>query len=362
LAALLEKIVKQDAENERLRKELDEFKDEYIRLTHNLESELEKNASLLSEVSQISTNSSTHAKELEELKSLAEKQKSLIHELRLTQEALYTAEAALAKNKEESTRVLENLTKASIVKEQALREEMLRNKIVERQLREAKLEIEELTRSPRAAGTIVTPRTEGKVAKIQAVVRGFLDRVRVAHHFHRTRVHHAALAAGVLFAMKNTVQGETGWYCAPDGSVYYFVLEEGEYLMACGPLSMDEYEALMTLSEDKKKKSKAGAMFTMSQPSAAMSSSSSSSSSIPSKLMRCDLNLIEGLDIDDGKIYIASENQKLYVTIPLDGRVFDMNSMISPSSQSYDCNQSNGLQSSQGQQSSGGGNESSRLG
>ena len=139
---------------------------------------------------------------------------------------------------------MDNLKKAYIVKEQALREEQLRTASLQRELGDVKLEMEELKRSPRAPGSI-TPRTSIRVSKLQAVARGFLHRMRQ----HRTRVHHAALSAGVLFAMKNTVQGmfylikciihlvlnltynvifsgETGWYCAPDGSIYYFVLEE----------------------------------------------------------------------------------------------------------------------------------------
>eukprot|EP01041_Mallomonas_annulata_P004086 gene4086-8125_t len=189
-----------------------------------------------------------------------------------------------------------------IVKDQALREEFARTAALEREIRDLRHELHVAKTSPRApSGVLVSPRLNIRISKLQAAVRGYVHRARL----HRVRVHHAALSAGVLFAMKNTEQGETGWYCAPDGSLYYFVLEEGEYLMACGPLTMAEYETVMDLSLDRSSKSKG--MNTVAA----------------SKLIKCDLKLANGIDEDtDAQIYIASRSQKLYMALPLDGRIF----------------------------------------
>ncbi len=74
------------------------------------------------------------------------------------------------------------------------------------------------------------------IVKLQSAVRGFVSRRRVLN----LRQLLAARASGVLYALKNTKQGnyrsldefcfdlfvgETGWYTGPDGSNFYFVLD-----------------------------------------------------------------------------------------------------------------------------------------
>ena len=100
------------------------------------------------------------------------------------------------------------------MKDQALREEILHSASLERAVADLKEELREIKKSPRYMGNI-TPRTQGKVSKLQAVARGFLHRLRQQ----RTRVHIAALSAGVLIAMKNTEQGIVSY------SIYYILIK-----------------------------------------------------------------------------------------------------------------------------------------
>ena len=42
--------------------------------------------------------------------------------------------------------------------------------------------------------------------------------------------------------MGKTHQGDSGWYCAPDGQIYYFVQKNAEWIQVVGPLTPKEYE------------------------------------------------------------------------------------------------------------------------
>jgi hypothetical protein len=86
------------------------------------------------------------------------------------------------------------------------------------------------------------PETQ-KLIKIQALIRGFLTRAKIKYF----KKYLAAKSSGVLFAMKHTKQGnyacfkfyllmntishgvhlagESGWYAGPDGSLFYFILD-----------------------------------------------------------------------------------------------------------------------------------------
>jgi hypothetical protein len=87
----------------------------------------------------------------------------------------------------------------------------------------------------------LSPRTSTRIEKLQAMVRGFLARATTK----KIKIHHAAKASGVLIAMKKTIQGETGWYVGPDGSVYYFVLDEGEWILTCGPIAREMFDEVI---------------------------------------------------------------------------------------------------------------------
>ncbi len=86
----------------------------------------------------------------------------------------------------------------------------------------------------------LTPRSSQKVVKLQSQVRGFLGKKSMDRH--RTKI--AARETGVLVALKNTKQGESGWYESPDGKVYYFICKKERWEIACGPLSIDQFDSL----------------------------------------------------------------------------------------------------------------------
>ena len=82
---------------------------------------------------------------------------------------------------------------------------------------------------------------------LQAVVRGFCGRRRVAHK----RTLNNAVEQGVLAAALGTKQGETGWYSC-QGMLFYFCLHRGDFVLLCGPITdaiynvaCDELEARM---------------------------------------------------------------------------------------------------------------------
>ena len=58
--------------------------------------------------------------------------------------------------------------------------------------------------------------------KLTSLARGYLGRKKVD----RLKLFKIADETGILVAMSNTVQGESGWYIGPQGSIFYFVLKE----------------------------------------------------------------------------------------------------------------------------------------
>ncbi len=78
------------------------------------------------------------------------------------------------------------------------------------------------------------------IIKLQAAVRAFVVRSRNKQKAKFER----ATTDGVLTALKGTKQGHSGWYRAPDGKVYYFILKDEEWVMTAGPLSMTNYHEL----------------------------------------------------------------------------------------------------------------------
>ena len=97
------------------------------------------------------------------------------------------------------------------------------------------------------------PTLNAKIEKLQAITRGFNARARVK----RTKMHRDAQTSGVLVATKHTAQGDSGWYCAPDGSLYYFVLDAEEWILTCGPITREAFEDTV-LNLKPKKVSSAG--------------------------------------------------------------------------------------------------------
>lgn len=92
------------------------------------------------------------------------------------------------------------------------------------------------------------PTLNAKIEKLQAITRGFNARARVK----RTKMHRDAQTSGVLVATKHTTQGDSGWYCAPDGSLYYFVLDADEWILTCGPITRQAFEDTVNNLKPKK--------------------------------------------------------------------------------------------------------------
>ena len=83
---------------------------------------------------------------------------------------------------------------------------------------------------------VSTPRLR-RIVKMQALARGFVGRSRVRN----LKSHVNRQSDGMLRAMRGTSQGCDGWYQAPNGMVYYFVLREDDWTMVGGPLTITEF-------------------------------------------------------------------------------------------------------------------------
>lgn len=133
------------------------------------------------------------------------------------------------------------------------------------------------------------PTLNAKIEKLQAITRGFNARARVK----RTKMHRDAQKSGVLVATKHTTQGESGWYCAPDGSLYYFVLDADEWILTCGPITREAFEETV-LNLKPKKVSSAGYL----------------------KVSNFDL-VTQSVD-QPGDLYMSTSTWKLYFAVSVD--------------------------------------------
>ena len=104
-----------------------------------------------------------------------------------------------------------------------------------------------------------------------------------------------AARAGVLFAQQGTVQGKTGWYIAPNGGIYYFVLDGENWVQTCGPITEDAFA--LVLKESRKKD------------------------------MRSLANMLSGAgslvsvnrDLGTFSLFMQNKTKRLFVAMPLDG-------------------------------------------
>ena len=78
--------------------------------------------------------------------------------------------------------------------------------------------------------------------KLQKIARGFVGR-RKTQALRQTLI---AKEAGVLLAMKRTVQGQDGWYEDPNGKIFYFVPHRGQWTVAAGPIKKSEFNVVWT--------------------------------------------------------------------------------------------------------------------
>lgn len=138
------------------------------------------------------------------------------------------------------------------------------------------------------------PTLTAKIEKLQAITRGFNARARVK----RTRMHRDAKTSGVLVATKHTNQGDSGWYCAPDGSLYYFVLDAEEWILTCGPITREAFEdTVMNL-----------------KPKTVAS---------PGYLKVSNFDLVTQTVDQPGELYMSTSNWKLYFAVSVDHLVTD---------------------------------------
>lgn len=92
------------------------------------------------------------------------------------------------------------------------------------------------------------------VRRIQAAMRGSIERERLWHAANSV----IANQAGLLVAIHGTHQGETGWYMKVGDdnmpSYFYFILDHGEFVMLCGPLTEPKFQEALFHDRDRKKK------------------------------------------------------------------------------------------------------------
>lgn len=81
-----------------------------------------------------------------------------------------------------------------------------------------------------------------KVVMVQSLIRSFLAKCRVS----TKKLVKLASEQGILVATVRDQQGKDGWYVAPDGSFYYFVLNSGEWNLVAGPVPPDKYSSMIT--------------------------------------------------------------------------------------------------------------------
>ena len=143
--------------------------------------------------------------------------------------------------------------------------------------------------------------------RIQSLIRIHLAKQRVM----TLRLMIAAREANVLFALKYTTQGETGWYRGPDGSVFYFVLDGDSWILTCGPVSPLEYEEMVI---------KCGLALQSSQKALVRGN----------VLVKCNFelsNMGENTDLR-GDLFMSAKTHKLYVSLSLDTVVVSDGSRI----------------------------------
>jgi hypothetical protein len=88
--------------------------------------------------------------------------------------------------------------------------------------------------------SVNTPRRLRRIVKLQSLWRGFMGR-RVVHN---KLLEKESKATGLLRALAPTPQGEDGWYLAPDGMVYYFVLNADDWIMIAGPKNRPDFDTM----------------------------------------------------------------------------------------------------------------------
>ncbi len=178
------------------------------------------------------------------------------------------------------------------------------------------------------------------IVVVQAYVRRFLVNSRMR----RKNMHEQASKKKLLIAMPGSTQGQNGWYLAPDGGIYYFVMQRNEWIMAAGPLNEKEYHSLLDTSIRVVKPGKYHEnSFVSSSESNRKTIRYANGNSVAQgrktfrqqallpvgskydakgpALLKCKFDLsVERADIE-GKVYIDKKTKKLFVAVSVDKMV-----------------------------------------
>jgi hypothetical protein len=165
------------------------------------------------------------------------------------------------------------------------------------------------------AGIVIDEHALGSVIKVQAITRGFLTRHKVTSEI----VQSCANEAGVLVALRNTVQGESGWYTSPEG-IYYFVLDGDNWIMAAGPINTFDYERTRNTI---KAVARQTSMSHLTRMSSRLSTGAGGSTSIHPHseqhyLVHCPFNLSIEHETIKGEIFMSNQTERLFIAVSVD--------------------------------------------
>jgi hypothetical protein len=146
--------------------------------------------------------------------------------------------------------------------------------------------------------------------KITSVARGFLARQRVQ----QLKLYRLAEETGVLVAMGNTVQGESGWYAGPNGQIFYFVLHNGQWIYAAGPIDGDTFRRLLQDTTSLHRKLTTAAA---SPKSTSVGETNAQAGPILPLLKKCSFPLsgIHGDLAESGEVYIHLQTLRLHLSL-----------------------------------------------
>lgn len=113
--------------------------------------------------------------------------------------------------------------------------------------------------------------------------------------------------------MRNTVQGESGWYSSPEG-IYYFVLEDDNWILAAGPIKQSEYERTRNALKVVNRQSSININMSMRRINSRMSFNQLDQQ----YLVYCPFKLAVEHELVKGDIYMSNQTEKLFVAVSVD--------------------------------------------
>ena len=166
-------------------------------------------------------------------------------------------------------------------------------------------------------GVMSTERSSPVQHRRISVIQGLFRRASAKRELQTRR--NAALASqyGILLATDTARQGEMGWYIAPDGSHYYFVIVEGRWIPVCGPLSQDAYESMAKFHRILSMKREAVDSRISCQSTTTQLISAPSDLTTMVKIGMQEENSEANPDLD-GMIYLNARTNDIYIAYPLE--------------------------------------------